>query len=201
MQVRTAVLSVYDKEGIVDFARGLAARGVRLISTGGTHRLLREADVPVAYVSEVTGFPEVLDGRVKTLHPKVHAGILARRALERDMRQLEELGIAPIDLVAVNLYPFEAVTSKPGVSLDEALENIDIGGPTLVRAAAKNFPGVVVVVDPRRYGEVLERLDRGALDLAFREELAKEAFAHTAAYDRAIHAFFESRAAKGGSKK
>lgn len=199
MQIRTAILSVYRKDGIVEFARGLVERGVRLLSTGGTYRTLVDAGIPVTYVSDLTGFPEVLDGRVKTLHPKVHAGILARRALERDMRQLEELGIEPIDLVAVNLYPFEAVVAKPGVSLEEALENIDIGGPSMVRAAAKNFPWVAVVVNPGRYGEVLERLDRGALDLTFREALAREAFAHTAAYDRAIQAYFEGRAGGGGA--
>lgn len=199
MSLRTALLSVYEKEGVVEFGRGLADRGIRIISTGGTYRLLERTGIPVTYVSEVTGFPEVLEGRVKTLHPKVHAGILARRSVESDMRQLEEHEIAPIDLVAVNLYPFEATVAKAGVSLSEALENIDIGGPTMLRAAAKNFPDVLVVVSPKRYGEVLERLDQNALDLAYREELAMEAFRHTAGYDRAICAYFEGRAGERGS--
>jgi phosphoribosylaminoimidazolecarboxamide formyltransferase/IMP cyclohydrolase len=184
--MRRALLSVSNKEGIVDFARGLVELGFEIVSTGGTARQLREAGVPVTYVSEVTGFPEILEGRVKTLHPAVHGGILARRTPEH-LVQLKAHGIAPVDLVAVNLYPFAATVARPGVSLEEAIENIDIGGPAMIRAAAKNYEHVVVVVNPDRYPVVLDALRcKGDVDLRLRLELAVEAFAHTAAYDSTI---------------
>ncbi|MBI4199435.1 MAG: bifunctional phosphoribosylaminoimidazolecarboxamide formyltransferase/IMP cyclohydrolase [Chloroflexi bacterium] len=181
-----ALLSVYDKAGLVDFARALHGLGYGLVSTGGTHKALAEAGLPVQQVSDLTGFPEMLDGRVKTLHPKVHGGILARRDVPDHVSQLKKLGIEPIDVVAVNLYPFRETVRKPGVTLEEALENIDIGGPTLLRAAAKNFPSVVVVVDPRDYGWVAEKLQAGGLSLGERRGLARKAFQHMAFYDSAI---------------
>ncbi|WP_273483035.1 bifunctional phosphoribosylaminoimidazolecarboxamide formyltransferase/IMP cyclohydrolase [Desulforamulus ruminis] len=186
MKVKRALISVSDKRGLVEFARGLADLGVELVSTGGTAKALREAGVPVIYISEVTGFPEILGGRVKTLHPNVHGGILALRS-EEHLNQLKEHQITPIDLVVVNLYPFRQTIAKPEVTLEEAIENIDIGGPTMVRAAAKNHAYVGIVVNPDRYGPVLETLrQQGELPGALRLELAREAFAHTAAYDTAI---------------
>src|SRR4030042_1249813 len=146
-----AILSVWDKKGLVDFARGLGELGVEIFSTGGTKKALEEAGIAVRGVSEITGFPEILDGRVKTLHPAVHGGILARRDLPAHMAELARNKIETIELVAVNLYPFVQTVSKDGVTLENALENIDIGGPTMIRAAAKNFPGVIVVVDPAGY--------------------------------------------------
>ena len=154
-----ALISVYDKTGVVEFARNLSAAGYDLISTGGTHQTLsNEGGLAVRQVSEVTGSPEILDGRVKTLHPVIHAGLLARRDLPGHQAELEQHKITAIDLVAVNLYPFVATISKPGVTLDDALENIDIGGPTMLRAAAKNFPSVAVVVDPDDYEWVAGKL-------------------------------------------
>ncbi|MEA2647325.1 MAG: phosphoribosylaminoimidazolecarboxamide formyltransferase / cyclohydrolase [Chloroflexota bacterium] len=187
-----AILSVYDKAGLVDFARGLADLGYELYSTGGTRRELEQAGLQVAGVSELTGFPEIMDGRVKTLHPGVHAGILANRDVAAHMAQLEEQGLSPIDLVAVNLYPFEATVARPGVTLAEAIENIDIGGPTMIRAAAKNHASVLVVVDPGDYVAVLADLRAGAVPEARRRALAAVAFAHTAAYDSAIAAYLEA---------
>ncbi len=184
---RQALISVSDKTGVVELARGLVRLGFGILSTGGTARLLAEAAVPVTEVGEYTGFPEMLDGRVKTLHPKVHAGILARRDLPVHMAALRKAGIPGIDLVVVNLYPFAQAVSRPGCSLDEALENIDIGGPTMVRAAAKNHRHVAVVTDPRDYGPVLAELEEaGTLGHATRFRLARKAFSHTAAYDGAI---------------
>ena len=181
-----AIISVSDKAGVSDFARDLSQLGFEVFSTGGTKKALAKAKVPVKSVSEITGFPEILDGRVKTLHPAVHGGILARRDLSSHMAQLAENNIEAIDLVAVNLYPFVQTVSKEGVSIDEALENIDIGGPTLIRAAAKNFPSVIVLVDPQDYQLVLEKLRRGGVDLAERKQLAQKAFQHVAIYDTAI---------------
>jgi phosphoribosylaminoimidazolecarboxamide formyltransferase / IMP cyclohydrolase len=182
-----AILSVSDKSGLVEFGRALAARGVRLISTGGTAKALGEAGLPVTNVSEVTGFPEMMDGRVKTLHPKVHGGILARRHRPDDLAAIAAQGIEPIDLVVVNLYPFARAASNPATSFDALIEEIDIGGPSLVRAAAKNFRDVLVVVDPADYPSVLEQLSRdGGPTLEFRFELMKKAFAHTANYDTLI---------------
>jgi len=181
-----AIVSVSDKTDLADFARGLSQLGFEVFSTGGTKKALAEAGVPVKGVSEMTGFPEILDGRVKTLHPVVHGGILAKRHLPAHMAQLAENSIETIDLVAVNLYPFVQTVAKENVTLDEALENIDIGGPTLIRAAAKNFPGVIVVVDPADYLPVLEKLKGGDVDLAERKRLAQKAFQHVAVYDTAI---------------
>jgi len=190
MIVKRALLSVSDKAGVVEFARGLVELGAEIVSTGGTAGTLREAGVPVTYVSEVTGFPEILDGRVKTLHPAVHGGILALRN-EEHLSSLSKLNITPIDLVAVNLYPFRETVARPGVTLPEAIENIDIGGPAMVRSAAKNFTDVLVIVNPARYGEVLEALRRGEAGSELRMSLAREAFAHTASYDAAITAYLE----------
>ena len=181
-----AILSVWDKAGLVDFARGLNDLGVEIFSTGGTKRALEEAGVPVRGVGEMTGFPEILDGRVKTLHPVVHGGILARRDLESHMTQLSEKGITPIDMVVVNLYPFVQTVSKDGVTLSEALENIDIGGPTMIRAAAKNFPHVLVVVDPADYAPILQKMSSGEIGMSERRKLAEKAFQHVATYDTAI---------------
>jgi phosphoribosylaminoimidazolecarboxamide formyltransferase/IMP cyclohydrolase len=181
-----AIISVSDKTGVVEFAKGLNKLGYEIFSTGGTKKALTEASVPVKSVSDITGFPEILDGRVKTLHPMVHGGILARRDLPSHMKELVEKKIEKIDLVAVNLYPFVQTVSKEGVTLQDALENIDIGGPTMIRASAKNFPGVIVVVDPADYPVILEKLQKGDLPQAERKRLAQKAFQHTAIYDTAI---------------
>jgi phosphoribosylaminoimidazolecarboxamide formyltransferase/IMP cyclohydrolase len=181
-----AIVSVSDKTGVTDFAKGLVKLGFEVFSTGGTKKALAEAKVPVKSVSEITGFPEILDGRVKTLHPMVHGGILANRKIKAHMEELAKHKIGEINLVAVNLYPFVQTVAKKGVSLDEALENIDIGGPTMIRAAAKNFPSVIVVVDPKDYQPVLEKLKNGDLPLAERKSLAQKAFQHVAVYDTAI---------------
>jgi phosphoribosylaminoimidazolecarboxamide formyltransferase/IMP cyclohydrolase len=180
-----ALLSVSDKTGIVNLARGLAARGFELVSTGGTARTLGEAGLTVTSVSSVTGFPEMMDGRVKTLHPALHGGILARRDHPDDLASLDQHGLALIDVVVVNLYPFVKAASNPATPFDALVEEIDIGGPSLVRAAAKNFRGVLVVVDPADYERLLEEIDRGP-SLAFRFELMRTALSHTAAYDSAI---------------
>jgi len=191
--VRRALLSVHDKTGVVDFAKGLQALGVEILSTGGTAKLLRDAGVPVVDVAQVTGFPEMLDGRVKTLHPKVHGGILARRDTPAHMQALEAHGIGPIDLVVVALYPFELTVAKPGVTVEEAIENIDIGGPSMIRGAAKNHGGVGVVTDPSQYAPVLDELRKsgGALSAETRGRLALEAFRRTSQYDAAIAAYLE----------
>jgi phosphoribosylaminoimidazolecarboxamide formyltransferase/IMP cyclohydrolase len=184
-RIKQALISVSDKRGIAEFARELVGLGWRLISTGGTAKALAQAGVPVQKVEDRTGFPEIMDGRVKTLHPKVHAGILARLPL--DEAQLEQLGIEPIDLVVVNLYPFRETIARSGVTLEQAVEKIDIGGPSMLRAAAKNFARVTVVVNPERYPEVIGELrEQGDTSPATRLELAREAFWHTAVYDTAI---------------
>ncbi|MCI0587385.1 MAG: bifunctional phosphoribosylaminoimidazolecarboxamide formyltransferase/IMP cyclohydrolase [Planctomycetes bacterium] len=190
-RIERALLSVHDKRGIVDLARGLAALRVEILSTGGTRRALQEAGLAVREVSEVTGFPEMLDGRVKTLHPKIHAGILARRDLPAHAAALEAQGIGWIDLLAVNLHPFEATVSRPGVSRDEAIEQIDIGGPSLLRAAAKNHGFVASLVDSDDYGPLLEELrtNDGRISEPTRRRLAAKAFRATAAYDAAIAAW------------
>jgi phosphoribosylaminoimidazolecarboxamide formyltransferase/IMP cyclohydrolase len=187
-----AILSVSDKSGLVDFARGLQKLGFEIFSTGGTKKALVEAGVKVKSISDITGFPEILDGRVKTLHPAVHGGILAKRNLPAHLAELEKNKIGLIDLVTVNLYPFKETVAKPKVSLDEALENIDIGGPTMIRAAAKNFPHVLVVVDPADYKFVLEKLATGKVELDDRKRLAHKAFQHVAAYDTAIAQYLRS---------
>jgi len=181
-----AIISVSDKTGVTDFAKGLHQLGFEIFSTGGTKKALAEAKVPVKSVSELTGFPEILDGRVKTLHPIIYGGILARRDLPEHMAQLAENDIKTIDLVAVNLYPFVQTVAREGVTLDEAVENIDIGGPSMIRAAAKNFPSVIVVVDPTDYQPVLAKLRAGGMELADRKRLAQKAFQHVAVYDTAI---------------
>ncbi|MGI6038181.1 MAG: bifunctional phosphoribosylaminoimidazolecarboxamide formyltransferase/IMP cyclohydrolase [Limnochordia bacterium] len=198
LKIRNALLSVSDKEGIVQFARGLQEHGVRLLSTGGTYQTLKEAGLEVTAVEDVTGFPEILGGRVKSLHPKIHGGILARRDEPGDLEQLEELGIDTIDLVAVNLYPFEATVAKEGVSLAEACENIDIGGPAMIRAAAKNFAHVAVVVDPRRYSSILEALaEHGGIPRELAMELALEAFQRTGEYDGHIARYLSQQRGEG----
>ncbi|WP_298313135.1 bifunctional phosphoribosylaminoimidazolecarboxamide formyltransferase/IMP cyclohydrolase [Propionivibrio sp.] len=188
MKIRQALISLSDKRGALEFARGLAAQGVKLLSTGGTARQLRDAGLEVTDIGDYTGFPEMLDGRVKTLHPKVHGGILARRDLPEHLATIEKHGIPTIDLVCVNLYPFRETIAKPDVTLEEAIENIDIGGPAMVRSAAKNYTSVAVVTDPEDYTALLAEMQAndGALTPATRFELAKKAFTHTARYDAAI---------------
>ncbi|HMV17309.1 MAG TPA: bifunctional phosphoribosylaminoimidazolecarboxamide formyltransferase/IMP cyclohydrolase [Rhodocyclaceae bacterium] len=192
MKVTQALLSVSDKRGVVEFARELSALGIQLLSTGGTAKSLRDAGLPVTDVSDYTGFPEMLDGRVKTLHPKVHGGILARRDLPEHLAKLEAHSIPRIDLVVVNLYPFQATVAKPDCTLEDAIENIDIGGPTMVRAAAKNHGneagGVGIVTDPEDYAAIVAELqaNAGALSYKTRFDLARKAFTHTARYDSAI---------------
>ncbi|HMW55377.1 bifunctional phosphoribosylaminoimidazolecarboxamide formyltransferase/IMP cyclohydrolase [Accumulibacter sp.] len=188
MKIRQALISLSNKNGALEFAQGLIAHDVKLLSTGGTARMLRDAGLPVTEVGVYTGFPEMLDGRVKTLHPKVHGGILARRDLPEHMATLERHGIPTIDLVCVNLYPFRETIAQTGVTLAEAIENIDIGGPAMLRSSAKNYPGVAVVTDPEDYPALLAEMTAsdGALSLDTRFMLAKKAFAHTARYDAAI---------------
>src|SRR5215471_9433097 len=192
-RISRVLLSVTDKTGIVDFARGLSALGAELISTGGTARLIRESGIPVKDVSDVTGFPEMLDGRVKTLHPKIAGGLLAMRANPEHMRAIEQHGIAPIDMVVVNLYRFGDVAARSDAPLEELIENIDIGGPTMLRAAAKNYQDVAVVVSPDDYAPILEELraNSGGLSHETKWRLAKKVFRTTADYDAAISARLE----------
>ncbi|MGQ9860426.1 MAG: bifunctional phosphoribosylaminoimidazolecarboxamide formyltransferase/IMP cyclohydrolase [Thiobacillaceae bacterium] len=186
--IKRALLSVSDKTGLIDFARALHAAGVELLSTGGTAKAIRQAGIPVLEVADYTGFPEMLDGRVKTLHPKIHGGILGRRDLAEHVAAMDRHGIGAIDLVCVNLYPFEQTVARPGCTLEEAIENIDIGGPAMVRSAAKNHAFVTIVTDPADYAQVLDEMQRngGAVSDATRFSLAIKAFEHTAAYDGAI---------------
>jgi phosphoribosylaminoimidazolecarboxamide formyltransferase/IMP cyclohydrolase len=195
VRIRRALLTVSDKRGLVDFARGLRDLGIEIVSTGGTARELGEAGIETRAVEDYTGFPEILDGRVKTLNPRIYAGLLAVRSKPEHMSTLSERGIAPIDLVCVNLYPFERVSSQRGVEDHEVIENIDIGGPTLIRAAAKNFPFSAVVVRPESYDAVLDELRRGdgRLSEPTREALAMEAFGYTARYDAAISRWFSEK--------
>ena len=197
--VAQALLSVSDKTGLLDFARGLAALGVRLLSTGGTAKMLSDAGLPVTDIGSYTGFPEMLDGRVKTLHPKVHGGILARRDLAEHRAALEAHGIPTIDLVVVNLYPFRQTVARADCTLEDAIENIDIGGPTMLRAAAKNYGHVGVVVDPADYPALLAELEQQQCTLGetTRFRLAQKAFSHTAAYDAAISNWLTARNEKG----
>jgi len=201
-KVAQALLSVSDKTGLEDFARGLAARGVALLSTGGTAQALAAAGLAVTDVGAYTGFPEMLDGRVKTLHPKVHGGILARRDLPAHRAAIERAGIPTIDLVVVNLYPFRETVARDGCTLEDAIENIDIGGPAMVRSAAKNWAHVGIVVDPADYPVLLAELDAqgGALGAATRFRLAQKAFAHTASYDGAIANWLTARGPDGAAK-
>ena len=195
--IRRALISVSDKTGIVDFARALHQLKIEILSTGGTYKLLTSDNIPAVEISEYTGFPEMMDGRVKTLHPKIHGGILARR--DQDQAIMDAHDIPPIDLVVVNLYPFEATVANPDCDLPSAIENIDIGGPTLLRAAAKNNRFVAVVVNPGDYDQIIELLDKGegALDQATRFDLAVKAFEHTAAYDGAIANYLGTRLVSG----
>jgi phosphoribosylaminoimidazolecarboxamide formyltransferase/IMP cyclohydrolase len=198
-KIQRAILSVTDKTGLVEFARKLSGLGVELISTGGTAKLLRESGIPVKDISELTGFPEMLDGRVKTLHPKVHGGILHRRQNPAHCSAVAEHGILPIDMVVVNLYGFEKTAAKPNVHFDELIENIDIGGPSMIRSAAKNFQDVAVVTSPGDYDQIAEELARSGGDLSSttRWRLAQKAFATTAAYDSAIASTLERVSANG----
>ena len=199
-RVQRALLSVSDKTGLVEFAQGLADAGVEILSTGGTAKTLSEAGIPIVNVSDVTQFPEMLDGRVKTLHPAVHGGILADRSKPEHMATIEAHGIKPIDMVVINLYPFAATVAKPGVTWEDAIENIDIGGPSMVRSAAKNHAAVAVVVSPDRYVPILDELERndGVLSPVTLKKLAAEAFAHTAAYDATIAAYFAEKTREDG---
>jgi phosphoribosylaminoimidazolecarboxamide formyltransferase / IMP cyclohydrolase len=198
LPVRRALLSVSDKNGLVELARALAARNIEILSTGGTARLLSEHGIPVREVASHTGFPEIMDGRVKTLHPKIHGGLLGRRGT--DDAVMAEHGIAPIDLVVVNLYPFAATVARPGCTYEDAVENIDIGGPAMLRAAAKNHESVLVVVDPADYATVLKELasEDGGSRFATRAHLAAKAFAHTAAYDTMVAGYLAAQLATSG---
>ncbi|MEM6799098.1 MAG: bifunctional phosphoribosylaminoimidazolecarboxamide formyltransferase/IMP cyclohydrolase, partial [Planctomycetota bacterium] len=190
-KVQRALVSVSDKTGLADFAAALSAAGVELYSTGGSRKCLEDAGVPVRDVSDHTGFPEMMDGRLKTLHPLVHGGILCRHDNDADMASAAAHGIVPFELVVVNLYPFRETIAKPGVTIAEAIEKIDIGGPTLVRAAAKNHAFVTIACDPSQYGMVLEQIqEEGATTPELRGQLAGAAFAHTAEYDAAIAGYF-----------
>lgn len=186
--IKRALISVSNKKGVVDFARRLSAMGVEILSTGGTAKTLREAGIPVIEVSEYTGFPEMLDGRLKTLHPKIHGGLLSRRNNPKDMQDINKHGIGTIDMVVVNLYPFEETISKPDVTFDDTIENIDIGGPTMLRAASKNFRDVAAVVDPDDYSRIIEEIEssKGDMSIRTRFNLARKVFAHTARYDTVI---------------
>ena len=189
--IRRALVSVYDKAGLEDLARGLSLAGVEIVSTGSTAKTIAAAGVPVTAVDSVTGFPEVLDGRVKTLHPHVHGGILADLRKDSHREQLEEHGIAAFELVVVNLYPFEQTVAS-GAGVDECVEQIDIGGPAMVRASAKNYANVAIVTSPAHYGAVLEAVGAGGFTLDQRAHLAVEAFAHTATYDIAVASWLGS---------
>lgn len=197
MKIKRALLSVSDKTDITKLAQFLHENGVEIISTGGTMRAIQEAGIPVTYVSDVTDFPEIMDGRVKTLNPKIHGGILAVRNNPEHMHEMEELGIKPIDLVVVNLYPFKETISTPGVTETEAIENIDIGGPAMLRAAAKNFRDVVIITNPARYSSLIAMLrEHGEVNLTMRKTLAKEAFCHTSEYDAMISDYLKNQLAK-----
>ena len=198
--ITRALVSVSDKTGVVEMARGLAALGAEILSTGGTAKALRDAGVAVTDVAAYTGSPEILDGRVKTLHPKIHGGLLGRRSVPAHVSQMQQHGIGPIDVVVVNLYPFEATIAKPNCPFEEAIENIDIGGPSMLRSAAKNHEDVLVVVDPADYVRVLEALKAGTVDPALRRELAMKVFQHTARYDSLIAGYLE-RQTQGGAGK
>ncbi len=198
VKIRRALISVSDKTGIVDFARGLKRFDVEIISTGGTARVLREAGIEVRDVSDVTGFPEMMDGRIKTLHPKIHGALLSLRDNPEHVTAMREHGIEPIDMIVINLYPFAETIARDGVTQAEAIEQIDIGGPAMIRSAAKNFKDVAVVVSPLSYDDVIDKLQRqsGALSLDGREELAASAFLQISAYDCAISEFFSARQAR-----
>jgi phosphoribosylaminoimidazolecarboxamide formyltransferase/IMP cyclohydrolase len=187
-KIKRAIISVSNKKGIEELAKSLNSMGIEILSTGGTAKTLRDANIPVKDVSEYTGFPEMLDGRVKTLHPRVHGGLLSRRDNPKDMEEIKKHGIDTIDMVVVNLYPFEETISKPGVSFAEAIENIDIGGPAMLRSASKNFQDVAVIVDPSDYKKIIKEMKslNGDLNYSTRLKLAKKVFKHTSRYDRKI---------------
>ena len=191
--IQRALISVSDKTGILEFAKELHNSGIEILSTGGTAELLRKDGVPVIQVSDYTGFPEMMDGRIKTLHPRVHGGILARRDVPEHLQAMEEHGIRPIDLVVINLYPFEQTVAKKGSTLEEAIENIDIGGPAMVRSSAKNYKDVTIIVDPENYGKVLKEIKKGSVSLETRKRLSRDAFAHTARYDSLIADFLSNQ--------
>lgn len=194
MKIRRALISVSDKTGVVDFARKLHEAGIEIVSTGGTMKAIKDAGIPVIYVSDVTGFPEIMDGRVKTLNPYIHGGILAVRDNPAHVQAMKQHKITPIDMVVVNLYPFKETISKPDVTLAEAIENIDIGGPAMIRAAAKNFKYVAVVTNPERYAEVSESIAKdGCVHGMLRMQLAKEAFQHTSEYDNCIQNYLNEQ--------
>ncbi len=194
-KIQRAIISLSDKSGIVQFAKDLQAFGVEILSTGGTAKTLRESGLRITEVSEYTGFPEMLDGRVKTLHPKIHGGLLGIRDNPEHAKKMKEHGIIPIDMVVVNLYPFEATVAKPSCTLAEAIENIDIGGPSMLRAAAKNYPYVTVIVDPVDYRTVLEEMKKngGVVSKETNFRLAKKVYALTARYDKAISEYLEKK--------
>lgn len=187
-KIKRAIISVSNKKGVVEFAKELHGMAIEILSTGGTAKTLREAGIPVKDVSEHTGSPEMLDGRVKTLHPRIHGGLLSRRKNPKDMEEIKKYNIEMIDMVVVNLYPFEETISKTGVSFEEAIENIDIGGPAMLRSASKNFQDVAVIIDPSDYGKVISEMKglNGDLPYATRLELAKKVFQHTSRYDGLI---------------
>jgi len=187
-KIKRAIISVSNKKGVVEFAKELHRMNIEILSTGGTAKTLREAGIPVKDVSEHTGSPEMLDGRVKTLHPRIHGGLLSRRNNPKDMEEIKKYNIEMIDMVVVNLYPFEETIAKPGVSFEEAIENIDIGGPAMLRSASKNFQDVAVIIDPSDYGKVISEMKglNGDLPYATRLELAKKVFQHTSIYDGLI---------------
>jgi len=195
-KITRALLSVTDKSGLLEFAQCLAEHRVEILSTGGTAKMLRDGGVPVMEVSDYTGFPEMLDGRVKTLHPKIHGGILGRRDLPSHLEQMAKHDIKPIDLVAVNPYQFELAVDKPGCTLDDAIENIDIGGPAMLRSSAKNYKDVAVVVDPKDYPRIMQemKLSKGALNLSTRFKLATKVFKLTSEYDGAIYHYLVDKA-------
>lgn len=197
MKIKRALLSVSDKTGIVELARKLSAAGVEIVSTGGTMQAIKDAGIPVMYVSDVTGFPEIMDGRVKTLNPYIHGGILAVRDNPAHVQAMKEHKITPIDMVVVNLYPFRETIAKPDVTLSEAIENIDIGGPAMIRAAAKNFKFVTVVTNPARYADIIKAVEKdGCVSGMMRMQLAQEAFKHTAEYDDCIQNYLRQQIEK-----
>lgn len=194
-KIQRAIISLSDKAGIVEFAQSLQGFGVEILSTGGTAKVLREKGLRIKEVSEYTGFPEMLDGRVKTLHPKIHGGLLGIRDNPAHAEQMKEHGIQAIDMVVVNLYPFEATVAKPSCTLEEAIENIDIGGPSMLRAAAKNYPYVTVIVDPADYKPILEEMKKtgGSVSKETNFRLAKKVYRLTSQYDQAIYQYLEKK--------
>ena len=197
MKIKRALISVSDKTGVVELAKKLNAAGIEIVSTGGTMQAIKDAGIPVMYVSDVTGFPEIMDGRVKTLNPYIHGGILAVRDNPSHVQAMKEHKITPIDMVVVNLYPFRETIAKPDVTLAEAIENIDIGGPAMIRAAAKNFKFVTVVTNPQKYDEVIKAIEKdGCVSGMMRMQLAQEAFKHTAEYDDCIQNYLKQQIEK-----